>query len=122
MHAATVSPLKQQNDLQDVPDSTLDAAPTGDAVDWDALADEENVDTRTAARFLKMSHKTLQNWRHINAGPRFLKYGRGMGRAGLVRYRMGDLRAFLLTLENTPPDLILPTKSHTYIRPPKGNA
>ena len=38
---------------------------------------------------LDVSRKTLQSWRYAGQGPRFIKIGR------LVRYRVGDVDAYL---------------------------
>lgn len=44
--------------------------------------------TKEAARFLRVSHRTLEDWRLSGQGPRFRKWGR------LVRYHVADLRRF----------------------------
>lgn len=44
---------------------------------------------KEAARQLGVSHRTLEDWRLMNRGPRFVKLGR------LVRYRLGDLLDFM---------------------------
>lgn len=44
---------------------------------------------KEAARKLGVSHRTLEDWRLTNRGPRFVKLGR------LVRYRMSDLHDFM---------------------------
>lgn len=44
---------------------------------------------KEAARKLGISHRTLEDWRLTNRGPRFVKLGR------LVRYRLGDLLDFM---------------------------
>lgn len=55
----------------------------------------DSADTRIvltnkeAARKLGISHRTLEDWRLTNRGPRFVKLGR------LVRYRLGDLLDFM---------------------------
>ncbi len=57
------------------------------------------LDERAAAGRLGVSVHTLRKWRHAGRGPRFVKMPgaqrRGRGRAGLVRYRVEDLEAFL---------------------------
>ena len=45
--------------------------------------------TREAAALLGLSHRTLQRWRYERRGPRHYRVG------GAVRYRRGDLLAFL---------------------------
>ena len=56
------------------------------------LADDAYVDTREAAAFLTLTYETLRWYRsrRPEASPKFCTIG---GRS--VRYRMGDLRAFL---------------------------
>lgn len=44
---------------------------------------------KEAARKLGISHRTLEDWRLTNRGPRFVKLGR------LVRYRLNDLLDFM---------------------------
>ncbi len=44
--------------------------------------------TKEAGRFLKLSHRTLEDWRLKGQGPRFRKWGR------IVRYHTADLHAF----------------------------
>jgi len=44
--------------------------------------------TKEAGRFLRLSHRTLEDWRISGQGPVFSKWGR------LVRYRVSDLKAF----------------------------
>lgn len=44
---------------------------------------------KEAARKLGISHRTLEDWRLTNRGPRFVKLGR------LVRYRLPDLLDFM---------------------------
>lgn len=47
------------------------------------------VDERAAAEYLGVALRTVQWWRVVGRGPRFVKLGR------LVRYRIGDLVAFV---------------------------
>lgn len=47
------------------------------------------LSNKEAARFLGISHRTLEDWRLTNRGPRFIKLGR------LVRYRLSDLLDFM---------------------------
>jgi excisionase family DNA binding protein len=42
-----------------------------------------------AATYLSVQQRTLQKWRQIGGGPRFVKLGR------VVRYRKGDLDEFV---------------------------
>lgn len=44
--------------------------------------------TKEAARFLRVSHRTLEDWRQKGCGPRFQKWGR------LVRYSRFELEHF----------------------------
>lgn len=45
--------------------------------------------TKEAARFLGLSHRTLEDWRQRGGGPPFIKWGK------LVRYRLVDLQTFV---------------------------
>jgi len=47
------------------------------------------VDETYAARYLGVTRRTMQWWRTVGRGPRFAKIER------LVRYRIGDLDAFI---------------------------
>ena len=47
------------------------------------------VDERYAARYLGVTRRTMQWWRTVGRGPRFVKIGR------LVRYLIGDLDIFI---------------------------
>ncbi|MFN9251402.1 MAG: helix-turn-helix transcriptional regulator [Brevundimonas sp.] len=47
------------------------------------------MSTKDAARFLGVSHRTLEDWRLTNSGPRFVKLGR------LVLYRLSDLQDYM---------------------------
>lgn len=44
--------------------------------------------TKEAGRFLRVSHRTLEDWRLSGQGPPFRKWGR------LVRYHISDLTSF----------------------------
>ena len=48
-----------------------------------------------AARYLNVSSRTLQKWRQIGGGPKFIKLGGGR----LVRYRRSALDEFLASGE-----------------------
>lgn len=50
---------------------------------------EKALTTKEAARFLGLSHRTLQDWRGDGKGPIFRRFGRA------VRYLPSDLRAFM---------------------------
>lgn len=50
---------------------------------------EKLFDEREAAERLNLRAWTLQNWRHLQKGPPYIKIG------GRVRYRESDLDAFL---------------------------
>lgn len=41
------------------------------------------------AKYLNVSENTIRYWRHVNAGPRWIKVGR------LARYRPADVEAWL---------------------------
>lgn len=62
-----------------------------------SLADlnpDELVDTETAARFLKYSARTLEDWRRESVGPKFIKVGgsrKTKNGGGPVRYRVRSL-------------------------------
>lgn len=63
------------------------------------LEDDALVDTREAAAFLGLAVATL-NWVRSNApcrGPKFCRVG-----TRTVRYRLGDLRAFICANEGRP--------------------
>ena len=49
---------------------------------------EKLVDSAEAARLLKLSPRTLENWRGAGKGPSYRKLG------GAVRYATADLEAF----------------------------
>lgn len=49
--------------------------------------------TNQAADYLKLSPKTLVNWRGEGKGPRFVRLGRA------VRYRKSDLDAYVAGLK-----------------------
>lgn len=53
------------------------------------IDDLELVDTGQAAKILGVSRPTLERWRALGIGPRYLRYGRW------VRYRICDLRTFV---------------------------
>ena len=50
---------------------------------------ERYLTTEEAAEFMNYSINTLNKWRSLGHGPRFLKLGRG------VRYKVADLQAFM---------------------------
>jgi excisionase family DNA binding protein len=52
------------------------------------LPGEATLRTKQAARYLGLSHRTLEDWRQTGGGPRFLKLGRA------VRYRIRELDQF----------------------------
>jgi hypothetical protein len=58
-------------------------------------AAQQMLDTKSAARVLSLSHRTLEQWRWLGQGPRYFKVRRQ------VRYRLSDLIAFL---ERNPHD------------------
>lgn len=64
---------------------TLSIVPAAPPLDVSELMDE-----RALAIKLGVSRSTLQSWRYAARGPRYLKIGR------LVRYRCGDVEAFLI--------------------------
>jgi predicted DNA-binding transcriptional regulator AlpA len=57
-------------------------------------ADDARLLTESeVAGLLRLSVKTLRNWRFSGFGPRHLKMGR------LVRYRLGDVKAWLASCQ-----------------------
>jgi len=58
----------------------------------------ELLSTKGAATMLDVSPRTLEAWRRTGKGPGFIRTGQGGGRggAGLVRYRRGDVEAYLI--------------------------
>ena len=48
------------------------------------------LDTAEASDFLKVSVRTLENWRARGIGPRYIRLGSSKG----VRYRLCDLEVF----------------------------
>jgi predicted DNA-binding transcriptional regulator AlpA len=59
--------------------------PLSDALD--SLQTDHQV-----ARLFGLSVRTVQNWRFVNRGPKYIKIGR------TVRYRQEDISAFLATM------------------------
>lgn len=55
----------------------------------DAIAAQDILVTKEAARLMRMSHRTLEDWRLTGDGPPYLKVGRR------VLYRLADLLEFL---------------------------
>ena len=51
--------------------------------------------TKQAADYLKVSYRTLQNWRSAKVGPPYNRIG------GLIRYRQSDLDEFVVTVKPT---------------------
>lgn len=54
-----------------------------------AYGPDRNLIENEAAHYLNVSTRTLQKWRQIGGGPKFVKMGR------LVRYRLSALDEFL---------------------------
>ena len=52
-----------------------------------------------AARW-KISHRTLERWRWVQEGPRYLKIG------GRVVYRLSDVEAFERKVQSVPDELL----------------
>jgi len=52
-----------------------------------------------AARW-KISHRTLERWRWVQEGPRYLKIG------GRVVYRLSDVEAFERKVQSAPDELL----------------
>ena len=48
---------------------------------------------RDAADYLGVTDSTLQKWRYLGLGPRYIKIGGNHGRA--VRYRLSDLTDYV---------------------------
>lgn len=59
--------------------------------------DEQLVDITAAAEYLGLKVKTLYEWRRLRKGPVATKVGR------LVKYRLGDLRAYVASQRDTQP-------------------
>src|SRR4051794_23543093 len=49
------------------------------------------ITTAEAARYLGVSQATLEHWRQLRIGPRFIRIGRS------IRYRVSDLDAYMVT-------------------------
>lgn len=56
-------------------------------------ADEILLTTKEASSVVRLSPKTLANWRALGIGPAYTKLSEGNG--GRVRYRLADLQRFL---------------------------
>jgi len=56
--------------------------------------------TKEAARFMNMSHRTLEQWRWLGEGPPFLKIKRQ------VRYRLADLIRYQERDQRDPENLL----------------
>ena len=54
------------------------------------LRNEDLICTKSAAKWLGISHQTLEKWRSQNRGPRFCKIG-----GKTIRYRKLDLQEFI---------------------------
>lgn len=54
--------------------------------------------TEQAAKFLGLEAGTLQNWRNMGRGPKFVRYSKGNGRSP-VRYKVKDLMEWADALE-----------------------
>lgn len=72
--------------------------------------------TPEAARFLSLSHRTLEKHRCYGTGPRYSKVG------GRVVYRLDDLQAWVdrgIKTSTSDPgiDTVLPAKRHAAIAP-----
>ncbi|WP_406306273.1 helix-turn-helix domain-containing protein [Streptomyces sp. NBC_00885] len=52
--------------------------------------DQDDLTERQVAARLKVSVRTLQNWRWLGIGPRYFKLTPGRG--GRVRYRLADFQ------------------------------
>ena len=64
------------------------------------LPDESFTTSAHAAAFLNTTQQVLANWRHQRRGPPFMATGRKF-----VRYRLGDLRAYMNGRMKTTADL-----------------
>jgi hypothetical protein len=62
---------------------------------------DEIVSQKEAAGILQCSVPTLSRWRVEGKGPRFLKMG-ASGTRARVRYRVSDLKEFLIDSLNDP--------------------
>lgn len=54
---------------------------------------EDWLTAREASTLAKVTEKTLANWRSLGIGPPFTKLSPGRG--GRVRYRRGDIQAWM---------------------------
>lgn len=52
--------------------------------------DEALLVTKTAAQFLNVQPRTLEKWRFLGGGPKFIKYS-----SRCVRYKLSDLKAWV---------------------------
>lgn len=52
--------------------------------------EQKLLDTKSAAKRLDLSHQTLEKWRSLGTGPRYVRLG-----AKAIRYRQADLDAFV---------------------------
>lgn len=59
------------------------------------------LNEREAAALLSTSPRTLQGWRQRGEGPAFVKLGRGV--RARVRYRLGELEAWVAASRRTFP-------------------
>lgn len=57
------------------------------------LHNEQLLTTKEAARFLRLSHRTLEGFRVRGIGPRFIKAGSGL--RSRVLYYPADIRTWL---------------------------
>jgi hypothetical protein len=58
------------------------------------MGDDHLLSTKELARKLGYSPRQLARWREIGEGPVYLRTGHGRG---LIRYRWGDVKAWLAT-------------------------
>ncbi|KUJ64244.1 MULTISPECIES: helix-turn-helix domain-containing protein [Streptomyces] len=58
---------------------------------------EEHLSPREAAQLIRVTPKTLSNWRALNIGPRYTKLSPGRG--GRIRYSRSAIAEFLSVRE-----------------------
>lgn len=51
------------------------------------------LDTNQAAAYLSVAKQTLENWRTLGQGPRYVRFGTGARAA--IRYKIADLDQYI---------------------------
>lgn len=62
-----------------------------------SVSEEEHLSPREAAHLIRVTPKTLSNWRALNIGPRYTKLSPGRG--GRIRYPLSAIADFLSVRE-----------------------